>query len=61
MISAIGYTEFKDYYEYHGNTTIERTRKKGELTIWRDWIIFNSVEEASQYYHDNCRTEEGVC
>jgi hypothetical protein len=53
--------DFQDHYEYHGNTTIERRRKKGGLTIWRDWIIFDSVEEAAQYFNDNCRYEEGVC
>ena len=52
---------FQDHYEYHGSTTIERRRKKGTLTIWRDWIIFDSVEEAAEYFNDNCRCEEAVC
>jgi len=45
--------DFQDHYEYHGSTTIERIRKKEGVTIWRDWIIFDSVEEASQYFNDN--------
>lgn len=54
-------TDLRDYYEYHGSTTIERRRKKGGLTVWRDWIIFDSVEEATQYFNDNCQYEEGLC
>ena len=61
MVAIDRQIDFQDYYEYHGSTTIERRRKKGELTIWRDWIIFDSVEEADQYFNDNCRCEEGTC
>jgi len=55
MVAIDKQVSFQDYYEYHGSTTIERERKKGGVTIWRDWIIFNSVEEAEQYFNDNCR------
>lgn len=48
------YPGYNDCYEYHGNTTIERIRKKGDVTISRDWLIFDSVEEAFDYYNDNC-------
>ena len=48
------YPDFKDCYEYHGNTVIEHIRKKGSVMVYRDWLIFDSVEEASDYYNDNC-------
>jgi hypothetical protein len=43
-----------EYFEYHGNTTVERIRKGTGNTISRDWIIFDSVEEAQDYFHNNC-------
>jgi hypothetical protein len=48
------YSGYEDCYEYHGSTTIERIRKKGNKTILRDWLIFDSVEEAFDYYNNNC-------
>jgi hypothetical protein len=43
-----------EYFEYHGNTIVERIRKGTGNTISRDWIIFDSVEEAQDYFHNNC-------
>lgn len=43
---------YHEYFEYHGNTTIEHIRKKGSATIGRDWLIFNSVEEAQDFFND---------
>jgi hypothetical protein len=48
------YSEYQDVYEYHGNTTIEITRRQNGCTIKRDWILFNSVEEAQAFFNDNC-------
>ncbi len=49
---------FEDYYqecfEYHGNTAIERVRKKGRKTISREWILFDTVEEAQEYFNSDC-------
>ena len=54
MTRHITYLDYYDCYEYHGNTTIEITRKKGLATIWRDWLIFDSVEEAGEFFNSNC-------
>ena len=43
--------EYQDYFEYHGNTVIEWIRKREGMIVWRDWIMFNSVEEASEYFN----------
>lgn len=49
--------QYYDCYEYHGNTTIEHIRKHGEMTVWRDWITFDTVREAADYFNEHC----GVC
>lgn len=54
MTKDISYEEYYDSYEYHGNTTIELTRRQAGEIIWRDWIIFDTVEEASEYFNDAC-------
>lgn len=46
--------EHQDFYEYHGSTIIERTRQQGGETILRDWLLFDTVEEAREYFDDRC-------
>jgi hypothetical protein len=46
--------DYQDFFEYHGNTMIEQTRTRGDAVIWRDWIVFNSVEEAETYFNACC-------
>lgn len=47
-------TNYHEFYEYHGNTAIEHIRKLANNTISRDWIIFDSVEEAVEFFNNNC-------
>jgi len=47
------HSDYFDSYEYHGNTAIEITRKQGGLTVKRDWILFDSVQEAQDFFYDN--------
>jgi len=42
---------YSDSYEYHGSTMIEHTRTQAGETVWRDWIIFDTVEEAADYFN----------
>ncbi len=42
----------REYFEYHGNTTIERIRKYSKNRIVREWIIFNSTEEAMEFFNN---------
>ena len=44
-------SDSQDSYEYHGNTTIEVIRKQDGVTIDRDWILFDSVEEAQEFFN----------
>lgn len=47
-------TDIQDYFEYHGNTAVEMTRKESGYVIKRDWILFDSVAEAQAFYNENC-------
>jgi len=49
----------QDVYEYQGNTAILLIRKMGSITVWRDWLLFDSVEEASEYFNTACCPVEG--
>lgn len=53
------YPDYQNRYEYHGNTTIEMTRKRDGITVKHDWILFDSVEEAQAFFHDGCGDDEG--
>ena len=46
--------DYQEFYEYHGNTEIERIRKQANRTVLRDWIVFDSVDEAMTYFNDRC-------
>jgi hypothetical protein len=39
-----------DCFEYYGGTTIEHVRTQSGKTVWRDWILFDTVEEAIDFY-----------
>jgi hypothetical protein len=43
--------EYQEIYEYHGNTAIEYTRCQGGRTILQEWILFDSVEEAIEFFN----------
>ena len=52
MTKHIFHDLYLDSFEYHGNTTIEVIRKQGGRTVLHDWLIFDSVEEATEYFND---------
>ncbi len=58
MTRQISYQSYQDVYEYHGNTIIHLIRKLGTETIWQDWLLFDSVEDASEYFNTNCSAGE---
>ena len=53
------YPDYQNCYECHGNTSVEMTRKQAGITIKRDWILFDSVEEAQKFFYDNCNDDQG--
>ena len=44
--------DYDDAYEYLGSTTIEVTRRFLGQVVWKDWLIFDSVEEARSYFDE---------
>ncbi len=52
------YQDVCDRFEYHGSTAIEFTRKSCGKTIKREWILFDSVEEATRFFNDSCGEPE---
>jgi hypothetical protein len=36
------------------NTEIERIRMQGEKVIKHDWIMFDTVDEAMEFFNDRC-------
>lgn len=49
----------QEFFEYHGNTAIERIRKQ-RGRIWREWLYFDSAEEAVAFFNDQCACLEAV-
>jgi hypothetical protein len=45
--------EWHDFYEYHGNTAIEHVRRQGRA-VAREWLYFDSAEEAVEFFNDYC-------
>ena len=59
MIHYEFYPDYQNCYEYHGNTSVEMTRKQDGVTIKRDWILFDSVEEAQEFFYYDCDVDGG--
>ena len=53
MTGYITYPDYQESYEYHGNTAIERTRFK-DGSVERDWIHFDTAEEAVTFFNEVC-------
>ena len=47
------YSDYHESFEYHGNTAVEVNLKKNGVTIKRDWIFFDSVQEAQDFFYEN--------
>jgi hypothetical protein len=48
------YPGYCDYFEYFGGTAICRTRRQAEETLRQDWLMFDTVEAAEEYFNDCC-------
>jgi len=47
------YSDYHESFEYHGNTAVEINLIKNGVTIKRDWIFFDSVQEAQDFFYEN--------
>ena len=53
MVRHIEDDLFLDRLEYHGCNVIERVRTdRFQATVLRDWMVFDSVEEAEAYFNE---------
>ena len=50
MGSAVATKEVQDGFEYEGHTVVAHVRKRGQRIVWREWILFDSVDEAFDFY-----------
>lgn len=53
MTGHIACQDYQETYEYHGNVAIERIRLQDGM-VERDWIYFDSTEEAVEFFNDMC-------
>ncbi len=42
---------YEDRYEYQGGTLIEHVRLREGRILWREWLEFESIEEAEEVFH----------
>jgi len=42
-----------EQFEYHGSTIVERIQVVNGLAPQRDWLLFDTVEEAAEFYYEN--------
>jgi hypothetical protein len=54
MVRQVVYPTHKVSFVYHGGTTIERVRRMRGGGWSRDWLLFDSVEEAEEYFNTDC-------
>lgn len=52
MDQQTGYPDYQEALEYHGSTTVEVTRRRQGRIVWKDWLIFDSVEEALAFCNE---------
>lgn len=55
------YADYQDRFEYFGNTEIERIRMQGKRVIKHDWINFDTVDEAMEFFNDHSGEFVGYC
>ena len=51
MTASRNYPDHDDVYEYHGATTVVLTRRSGQHVIQREWLLFDSVEDAQDFFY----------
>ena len=52
MVISVLNSDYRDSYEYHGSTSIERVRWLADAIVAREWFYFDSVEEAEDYFYE---------
>jgi len=50
MTTTEGADTTRDHFYYHGHTVVEQVRRGHGVVLWRHWHLFDTVEDAQQYY-----------
>ena len=53
MLLSTAPTPEHEYFEYHGSTIVERIQVVNGTVPQRDWLLFDTVEAAADYYNEN--------
>ena len=53
MLSSNARAPEQEYFEYHGSTIVERILLVNGTAPQRDWLLFDTVEKAGDYYNEN--------
>ena len=53
MLSSNARAPEQEYFEYHGSTIVERIQLVNGIAPQRDWLLFDTVEEAADDYNEN--------
>lgn len=48
------YPDYHDLFEYRGNNEIERIRIKGGQPVRRDWLVFETKDDAILFFDEKC-------
>ena len=43
----------QECFEYYGSTIVERIQRHRGTVQNRDWLLFDTVEEAEDFYNEN--------
>jgi len=54
MTRQIEHRDYQEIFEYHGSTVIERVRYHDSGLTRRDWLLFDTVEEATEVFYEYC-------
>ena len=54
MIKQELFSTYNDVFEYYGNTEISRIRKEKGASVMQDWLLFDSIDEAMEYFNTHC-------
>ncbi|MFZ7126344.1 MAG: hypothetical protein ACOWWM_09355 [Desulfobacterales bacterium] len=52
MTMTMNQDAYRETLEYHGSTTVERIRERAGRVLWKEWLEFDSVEEARDYFNE---------
>lgn len=53
MTRKADHKDFQEIFKYYGHTEVERIITQFGSTVRRDWLLFDTVEEANRFFNEN--------